>query len=327
MGKIREFAINLAKEKKYDEAIMLFIKADEFGDKDAKNDLGVLYEMIDRYKEAFELYEISYKNGSMVSAYNLGNCYEQGLYVEKDDNKAFEYYQISAKMGYSLAYIKLSKCYLYGIGTKKDEKKSFEAIKKGAKKSLDCLSQLAYYHSSGIGVKPSQKKFYKYSKMSAIKGNTLGIYNLGVCCLFGEGCKMDIDKAINYFHIAAERKYADAFYRLGEIFASDKYDLYDPQLSNYYYYKSIELNSPRGLLKVAEDLLTKLNDVYYIDKERLLKNAVMLLIDFLNTVDYTYENELIQYNTLKEKFKNDIDWDLLETDPSNYLSDINNYFS
>ncbi|RIB10228.1 hypothetical protein C2G38_2043659 [Gigaspora rosea] len=56
----------------------------------------------------------------------LGNCYREGIGVDKDERKAFELYQKSAEMGNHLGIHNLGLCYGEGVGVEKDECKAFK---------------------------------------------------------------------------------------------------------------------------------------------------------------------------------------------------------
>jgi len=64
----------------------------------------------------------------------LGECYEYGYGIEKNDVKAFEYYKKSAKQEYSYAQNKLGFFYESGIGIEKNLENAFYWFQKVAEK-------------------------------------------------------------------------------------------------------------------------------------------------------------------------------------------------
>ena len=50
----------------------------------------------------------------------MGNCYQNGIGVKKDEIRAFDYYKKSAEKGYVIAQNTLGYLYQNGQGTEKD---------------------------------------------------------------------------------------------------------------------------------------------------------------------------------------------------------------
>lgn len=76
----------------------------------------------------------------------------------------------------------------------------------------------------------------EFYHLAAAMGNGHAISNLGYCYLYGRHTEQNIPLAIAYFEIAAiEHEDIDAAYKLGNIYASEKWGLKDEELSIYYY--------------------------------------------------------------------------------------------
>ena len=69
---------------------------------------------------------VKYKQGEANAQFNLAVCYEDGIGVEKDEQKAVEWYKKAAKQGDVKAQNNLALCYEDGIGVEKDEKQAVE---------------------------------------------------------------------------------------------------------------------------------------------------------------------------------------------------------
>ncbi len=83
--------------------------------------------------KAFYWYQQAFENDTILSAYDLGRCYEYGIGTKADSKKAFELYSLCAAdtsrlyklvSGYSL--VALGHCYYEGIGVEKDVAKAIE---------------------------------------------------------------------------------------------------------------------------------------------------------------------------------------------------------
>src|SRR5688572_32188909 len=67
----------------------------------------------------------------------IGEYYELGNGIEKDEFKAFEYYKKSAENGYIEAKFYLGYCYVNGIGTEINKEKGFELFNEAAGKRVN----------------------------------------------------------------------------------------------------------------------------------------------------------------------------------------------
>lgn len=80
---------------------------------------------------------------------------------------------------------------------------------------------------NGKGAKHYSDEEYKlaveYYHIGASMGNVDSISNLGYCYLYGRDIEQNISLAMAYFKVAADRKSADAAYKLGDIYGSDKW--------------------------------------------------------------------------------------------------------
>ena len=64
--------------------------------------------------------------GDRYTQNSLGNYYQNGIGVLKDEKKAFEWYLKSANNGCALGQCDLGYCYENGIGIDKNETKAIE---------------------------------------------------------------------------------------------------------------------------------------------------------------------------------------------------------
>ncbi len=76
--------------------------------------------------------DVEIPDGDEIIQYNLGNCYKNGIGIEKDEVEAFEYYKKSAENEDVDAQLQLGYCYSNGIGTEVNKEKAFELYKLAA---------------------------------------------------------------------------------------------------------------------------------------------------------------------------------------------------
>jgi TPR repeat protein len=116
----------LMDQKKYDEAIVLLLKAEKAGSKNSSNLLGMTYERLNKYDLALKYYLISSDNGEVLSSYNAAMIY----YSRKDFDNAIKYFTIAANMNDAPAMYQLGEIYRL---FKRDTKTSCIWFNRGSK--------------------------------------------------------------------------------------------------------------------------------------------------------------------------------------------------
>ena len=306
----------------FNKAVLHLRKAVDQGDMGAANDLGVIYERNDMFRDAFKMYEMSACAGDAVSICNVGGFYEKGLSVKKDINKAITYFEHAAKLGYSCAYRRLAKLYLYGIGVEKDYKKAMTYLKKGIAlerkdkfRSCDCVNALAYNYSEGLGVKKNSKKALKLWKLSAKHGDNNGNFNLAICYLHGHDIKKNVRKAISILiRLACQERYGYAINTLSEIFSDEEYGFCDLEEAGFWLMEGAQCDDTQSLLKIAKICLSGKKDDYKFRKD-FSENAILDFLKIVKGSEKEYIEEIKDYEKLREEYISSIDWDFLETLP------------
>ena len=82
------------------------------------------------YEAAIPLLREAAEKGDATGQLELGNCYYNGLGIEKDDQEAVKYYQLSAEQGVPVAMFAYGDCYYLGNGVEQDLKKASEWYQK-----------------------------------------------------------------------------------------------------------------------------------------------------------------------------------------------------
>lgn len=99
------------------------------------------------------------------------------------------------------------------------------------------LGDSNYINGKGVQLYSSgtYKDAVEYYRLAASMGNVYSISNLGYCYLYGRDIEPNLSLALAYFKIAAGKGSADAAYKLGDVYGSDKWGVKDKETSLYYY--------------------------------------------------------------------------------------------
>ena len=121
------------------------------GDAKAANSLGVWYEkgregLAADPEAAVRWYRRAAAGGNALAMHNLGDCFRDGIGVERDHAEAFAWYRSAAEAGHAIGLEDLGDCYRNGVGVQPDARKARELYakaaaqgRKGAKEKLAAL--------------------------------------------------------------------------------------------------------------------------------------------------------------------------------------------
>lgn len=325
MSIIREVGVDLAKEKKYSEAMYLLEKAAAKGDIGAINDIGVIYERKGDYDKAMEFYQFAALFDSAVAIHNAGNLYETGKGLRTNHTLALMLYRRSAKLNYPHAFYKIATFYQYGKSVKKSEKKAFEWAMKGVKLELKtkeetaCLVTIGYYYEMGIGVKKNYNKALKYYSLAAQRGSAVGKFDAALIHLYRKNNKKHTRMGIDLLVESSKQNYPDAFAELAVLYQEGKKIGKDTEIANYWVKKGMKYKSWRALLVYAEMCLSGENR----DGKKNLEEATYALALFLAKSGEYLEDYQDQYNDIKNAYKDEINWEDLENNPEAFIEDEN----
>jgi TPR repeat protein len=142
------------------------------------------------YQEAYFFFQISamYRNSS--AHFCLGNLYERGLGVQRDEKTAVGYYQNAILLGNKPALYRLGRMYIYGIGVQQNYGKAIEYLTEASKTvqpeahKFMALNDLGLMYENGLGVPKDLKNAAACYHESASLGYALAIVNL--CRLYND---------------------------------------------------------------------------------------------------------------------------------------------
>lgn len=155
--------------------------------------------------------------------YRIGKQYEHGQGIPQDYQKAAEYYERST---FSSSKYALGNLFYYGNGVEQDFVRAFSlysSVKSGnAYAALKC----ARMYKNGIGCEKSEEQaqangklaFSLFECMEKKQPDDHVEYYLGSMLYKGEGCKKNIDEAIEFLSMAAMKKNENATILLCKIY-------------------------------------------------------------------------------------------------------------
>lgn len=214
----------------YEEAMSLFISAQEDGNVYAAAHIGIMYyygEGCNKDKQkAFEYFETGYKAGCPLAAAWYAECYRMGHGVTKNKDYATKLFkaneaalkELCSAEDVSALYF-LGYNLIMGVGCEVDEIEGVNLLKKAVfKGDIRSAVQLAECYINGWGVAEDANKaidlLTKYPAPKSTKYNFL----LGKAYYYGNGVEKDYTKAFSYFEQAAKLGFGKAKDYLGDCY-------------------------------------------------------------------------------------------------------------
>ena len=131
-------------------------------------------------QKGIELYKKAARHGNGKAYFALGNIYNDGEFVSKDDNKAFDYWKKAAALKDHFGAANLGYAYINGIGCAKDVKKGIEVWKQAVEYGSGyAANNLFRCYSSGEYGEKDKALAKKYLIKAAELNDAWGCLNLG----------------------------------------------------------------------------------------------------------------------------------------------------
>lgn len=154
--------------------------------------------------------------GHLRSFISLGECYEEGFGVMKDENKAFQCFLTAAERGDDTAQVKVGMRFKDGIGTGKDEKQAVKWYRKAAEQNnSDGQNAMGVCRMRGVGLRKDEQKAITWFRKAASFGSARGRFNLAFYTEQGRGTETDAKVATVLYRKAAEDDEQVAQFALG----------------------------------------------------------------------------------------------------------------
>jgi len=156
-------------------------------------------------------YDAAAQQGHIESQYRLALRLQSG--ERKDLNKARSLLEKASSKGYKKAYYTLAQMYANGLGGKELKKEAFEYSLMACTiegngtleyVSIDAMAYVGQCYHKGVGVTKDLNKALDYYIMAAKHDEPSSLYNLGVMHMNGEGVVLNAVKSLEFFEMAKE---------------------------------------------------------------------------------------------------------------------------
>lgn len=172
------------------------------------------------YNKAFILFKRAANIGNAEAQCCVGCCYKHGYGTQVDYSEARAWYDKSIKNGCARAMRHLAMSYRDGLGVEKDIYKAIEwskkASEKGDKRSMVLMGTLYYYGRGGVAV--NYEEAVNMYSMAAERGDSDGMWRLGVCYMLGNGVTQNYAKAFELYQNAANNNNSEGQWHMGECY-------------------------------------------------------------------------------------------------------------
>ena len=217
---------------------------------------GIAFLQNNQYLNAEEVFESlgDYEDSQEKLAevrYHIGEWYETGTNVSKNERVALSYYQLAADGGNADACNKLGECAYYGIGRNRDYKAAYELFEKAS----DLGSVTAYYniglcYENGNGTGKNERLAISYYQLAADEGSAEALNKLGECAYSGIGRSQNYEAAFALFEQAADLGNVDAFYNIAQCYETGNGTVKNEKTAMAYYMLAADEGHEGALKKI-----------------------------------------------------------------------------
>ena len=205
----------------------------------------------------------------------LADCFIDGYGVPRSERQGFVLYEYLYEKLSSFE-VRYALCFLYGIGTEKDTDKGYSLLSKiheDDPTNGEASHYLAFCYINGNGCVVNLEKALSLYKESANYGYQKSYYDIGVMYRYGEGVEIDMEKAIFYYKKGLNAGVSACATNLGVVYQNGINGVpKDINKAKKYFLSGIDLGNA--------DCMFNLGAMYY---NGLLHNGIR---DFKNAVHY-----------------------------------------
>ncbi len=178
----------------------------------ANLEIGIFAKNEGRYDIALQSFKPLVELGYGAAQFQMGEMYEFGLGLKKDQKMAADLFLKSANQGYAEAQFKVYRLYTEGKIFPKSQKNAIKWLKKSANLGLAAAEfNLGVMYYNGEGVLLDYKKAYYWYKQAAFQNYILAQFNLALMYYEGLGVKKSNSMSYVWNTIAGQNGYEQAF--------------------------------------------------------------------------------------------------------------------
>ena len=275
------------------------IAAEEYDSPQAQYEVAVRYQNgigVEKSEEkAVGWYYKAAENGFMAAQMEIAKRNECGIGIEKNDEEAVRWYEIAAKNGNLTAQIKMAEQRKNGveeIKTEREASKWYERIAEN--ENAEELYNVALRYENGNGVQPNVNIAFELYQQAAQKGNSRAQHALGVIYEDGVIAQLDMKKAIEWYEIAAKNGNADAECDLGYCYQFGKGVQRNLNKAIELYEKSASQGNMYGMVELSQQMLEVQNPARCIRMFQLKELTLKKGEDMFQKLSTVYYSSMAQ---------------------------------
>jgi hypothetical protein len=167
------------------------------------------------YPGAMRLWRQAAAQGNRDAEENIGLLYQDGSGVPQDYKQAMQWYQRAAEQGSPTAADAVGLLYKGGFGVARNYGLAMQWFQKAAAQDdPQAQMQIGVLYQSGLGVKTDPARALQWYRKAADQGNPVGQYLVGLMYEGGQGVAKNVNEAIAWYRKAAAQGHTDAADRL-----------------------------------------------------------------------------------------------------------------
>ncbi|AKP73934.1 Polar organelle development protein [Piscirickettsia salmonis] len=190
------------------------------GDANAQYMLALKYIEQEQLDKAFEVALAAAKYGHREARFYIGNSLFYGRGIEIDQERSIFWYLKAAQQGHLAAMMRVAQIFDYGCGQKEDKEEAAHWYSIAAKRGyVAAQSRLGDLYVSGQGVRQDEvQAFHWYLRAARSEGDGfINAMKVALCYEVGIGIRQNIEMAVRWYRIAAEKGHTDAAFYLDKL--------------------------------------------------------------------------------------------------------------
>ena len=143
------------------------------------------------------------EQGDASAQFQLGQIYDRGVEVKKNETEAASWYRKAAEQGYAAAQNNLGSLCQFGEGVPRSDAEAVKWYQKAVNQGYaEAYANLGFMYNRGLSVSKDPTNAVTLYRTAADKGSLVGMLNLGVCYWQGNGIAQDLVQAYMWIDLA-----------------------------------------------------------------------------------------------------------------------------